>query len=293
MEVGRVGAVRFAPPERDETEGEPGVGKVLVSVWVRKKHRKFVRINSRFFVSSASLIGARHLEIAPPRDEPGRAIRRGDTVQGEPPPHLDRMLLMTYHNLEISTQLIKDLEPEMNEVTARLAGVSVELELYRKKKAALARIVDKARDAAHQVDAVRDALARATHDGRRLARLRDRLDVLSTKLGQRLDSLKGRVRRLEEALDEQSEGFEEMEIRQRVDEIKRRIRLVLKTGEGVLEDIRLVRRAIDRAYGTVGALAKDREIYDDFKASQKIIKHTPWRVLGRPKKMSPEGYPTP
>jgi ABC-type transporter Mla subunit MlaD len=310
LEVGRVASIRFAAPRKNgrpangaktqangaktrKTDASGRVGRVLVSVWVRRKHRRFVRINSRFFISSASLIGARHLEIAPPREKPARMIRQGDTVYGEPPPHLDRMLLLTYQNLKLATELIEKLEPDMKAVSVRLAALRGNLETFRTYKPLLQHTMDNAKQAWRDFEGSAQQWNVVTRDGRWVTHLFERLERLSDRIRTRIEKLQTRAHHLETQLERVEANVKQMHIQARVKTVRRHIDRVASIARTALDNIETVKRALERGAGTVGALLHDRELYDDFKATQKKLLHQPWSPLARPRKMSVKGHPTP
>ena len=84
-----------------------------------------------------------------------------------------------------------------------------------------------------------------------------------------------------------------LQVAEKVRRVKQSVDRLVERFKHMRRDLKKVQVAVEKELGTVGALAKDRELFDDFKESQRAIKHTPWRVLGRPKKMSVKGAPQP
>lgn len=324
MEVGKVAGIRFAPtykprlskaPEGSITENtgtssdvakkeqktgathyvkeDGGVGQVIVDLWIRKKYRKFVRLNSRFFVSSASLIGARHLEIAPPEELPGRAIRNGDTVTGEPPAHLDRMLMMAYENLKIATDLMKTIGPDLSAVRKKFGKFEEIMNEYADDGGALSRLFAKGRVLSKDLDELKDGVVRGTDDGKKLKELERDVKKFVRSHRERLKKLEEKGDFLAALFQERWKELKSMEPNRYVKEAEENLTRLFKVVRSIKRDLLVITQAVDLAEGTVGALMQDREIFDDFKESQKNIIHTPWRVLGRPKKMSVKDLPAP
>ncbi len=321
MEVGKVASIRFAPPskprhsaaseerisgisssgeKKEEKAGEHhdvkrdgGVGQVIVDLWIRKKYRKFVRLNSRFFVSSASLIGARHLEIAPPDKAPGRAIRNGDIVFGEPPAHLDRMLMMAYENLKIATDLMKTIGPDLSAVRNRFGKFEEIMNEYAEDADALSSLFAKGRTLYKDLGELREGVDHGTNGGKKLKELEREVKRFLKEHRERLKKLEQKGDFLAALFRERWRELQAMETDRYVEEAEKNLRRIFKVARSIKRDLLVIKQAVDLAEGTVGALMQDREIFDDFKESQKNIIHTPWRVLGRPKKMSVEDLPAP
>jgi len=321
MEVGKVAGIRFAPTSKPRGSGGPdgrttgmspagetkwgkagekhiskkdrGVGQVIVDLWIRKKYRKFVRLNSRFFVSSASLIGARHLEIAPPEEAPGRAIRNGDIVFGEPPAHLDRMLMMAYENLKIATDLMKTIGPDLSAVRNKAGKFQEIMDEYAADATALSSLFAKGRALSKDLDELKAGVVYGTNDGKKFKELERDVKSFVRSHRERLKKLEEKGDFLTGLFRERWKELKSMEPNRYVKEAEKNLRRLIKVARSIKRDLLVIAQAVDLAEGTVGALMKDREIFDDFKESQKNIIHTPWRVLGRPKKMSVEDLPAP
>ncbi len=268
-------------------------GRVRVLVWVRKAHQDFIRKNSRFLITAASLIGARHVEVLPPKGPPGPVVHAGDEVVGEPPPHIDRMLRMAYANLKRSTDLLNEIRPDIEEFSKE----------SRRTRAILA---DLEEDKAHVVGAwehgrsaydgwVRNwhILSRATGKGRRIQDLAEGLKDASRHISARARVLQRRVEKLRAKFRRVEGNWKRVRshpVQRLVPRLLRNIRLAIRRIEGT---VKVVVRAVKHARGTVGALMQDHEIWDDFKESQRVIKQRIWTILGKGKQSSPAGYPMP
>jgi ABC-type transporter Mla subunit MlaD len=294
MEVGGVLSIRFIKPSEIRAGGKKTkVGRVRVAVWIKKRYRKFVRVNSQFIVTSANLIGARHLEIVPPKGEPGRVIRAGDAVLGDSPSLLDRMLQMTYDNLTVALDLIKSMRPEWAVASKSARRVRRTAEEFRKEKETVKRIVDSARRAQKDAKAVHRGLMRATGDWKRFEKLRWEIKRVTRKAERALKPVRQKARRLSAAIDNLQRRVKQLNVRGKIKRVKKLWKLAERRTRTIRKHLKRVERALRLAEGTVGAFAQDKEIYDDFKATQKKLKHTPWSPIARPKKSSTKGLPVP
>ncbi len=304
MEVGRVTSIRFAPAKRVEQDSrvpEPDddirdnkeFGDVEVSIWVRYRHRKFVRTNSRFYVSSASLIGARHLEIAFPEDEPGRAVRDGDTLFGEPPALMDRMLMMVYDNLKKATEIMEFIGPDLSAVRAGFESLEEMIDVYEEDWVLLKELADQSKKLWKDFGELKDSVEFGTGKGKLIKRPVDKLKKLAENMTQRIRGLEEKGSHLSGLFDQRRDEFASLGLKKQFSETEENFRKVFSVLRGVRDDLDIIVDAVTEGKGTIGALARDRELHHDFQQSQKNILHTPWRVLGRPEKMSVDGLPGP
>lgn len=294
MEVGGVLAIRHIGPDEIKTPGvKPAVGRVRVTVWLKYRYRKYVWINSRFIVTSAGLMGARHLEALPPLENPGRLIRSGDTVLGESPALLDRMLQMTYDSLNTTKELMDSTRPVMLILQLKLRRVLDLAEELGENKKLLRSIGDRSSIAGKDIERLVDDLRAATRDGKRIDRLRVQWEELARRLKAEVERLKVKAKDLELAIDGLQDRVKQLDIKgktRKTETIWKRIRV---TTDRITAHLKRIQRAVDKAEGTIGAFLKERELFDDFKATQKKLVHTPWSPLARPKKASTKGYPVP
>ncbi len=306
IDLGRVESITYEGPapspskefgRGDETTAKHGQkgGGVRVVIWVRKSYRRFVRVNSRFLITATSLIGARHVEVLPPDKEPGRAVRAGDELHGEPPPHIDRMLRMAYENLKRSTGLIERLRPDLVAFRAEARRFQELLDDLARDRPHLLGMGDHGRAAYDEWKKDWVILRRSTARGRRLRALANRLEQTSDHLSRRSKHIERRTAEIAARWKRIRRDWHKVQVRvgpfqRRVESAVSRLRNVVGRME---RDLKSIASAVDHARGTVGALMGDHEIWDDFKESQKTIKQRIWTLMGRGKKSSPAGYPMP
>jgi len=315
--VGQVASIRFAAAKGPSSAGAPPgavsgsqkasgqakngadmgphrfAARVKVEVWIRRRYRKFVRVNSIYLITAQSIISARHVEVMPPKGDPGRMVRSGDLVEGVSPARLDRMLQMTYANLKTSTDLINSLKPDLISLRSQARRLRA---LYEEFEADLDHVVGswrKTRQAYNEARPAYRAIMRATDKGRRLDRLDRRLRAVADRAGQRLDLIRGKVRHLASEARHAKKylaGLRVTATKKRVTKTIDRLDRAIASAETM---VKRIRRAIDLGLGTVGALSRDHEIWDDFKASQRTVKQRIWTLFGKGKQSSPKGYPMP
>ena len=311
--VGQVASIRFAAEKEPSLTGfQEGAGKgagqpsdgsdmaphrfaarVKVDVWIRRRYRKFVRVNSMYLITAQSLISARHVEVMPPKGEPGRMIRSGDQVNGVSPARLDRMLQMTYDNLKTSTELINSLKPDLVALRTQARRLRA---LYDEFEADLDHVVGswrKTRQAYNEARPAYRAIMRATDKGSRLDGLDRRLRALADRASQRFGLIQGKAKHLASVARHAKKyltGLPVAATKKRVTKTIDRLDRALASAETM---VKRIRRAIDLGLGTVGALSRDHEIWDDFKASQRTVKQRIWTLFGKGKQSSPKGYPMP
>lgn len=286
MEIGRVKHITF----HDKTVNGKPVRRVRAYLWIYTRHQHQVFKNSDAYIASASLIGERHLELAAPEGEPGPPIQTDDVLQGKSASYLDRFLWLSYENLVLAEELTTELKPHWKRMTTHLDGVEKQLDAlaaHEPRIRALAKRVELVADDAKQSYRTLQA---ATDDFRAFRRLEQRWTKLARRTEKGARPLVANVERLIDLLDALAKVWKkrvppaEKLLRLRADRITKRFKQIEAW-------LKVVQKYVQTGRGTVGALLKDREIFDDLKASGKVIRQQIWRNITRPKKTSVKDHP--
>jgi len=286
MVIGRVKHITF----HDKVVGGKQVRRVRAYIWIYKRHQHQVYKNSEAFIASASLIGERHLELAAPDAAPGRPIGPGDVLQGKSASYLDRFLWLSYKNLVITQDLTDAVAPHWKKMTAGLDTVDRELTRLRRYETRIRALVERVEAAVASAKTGYRTLQAATDDFKALERLEHKWKRLARRTRQGLKPLVNDVERLVDLIDALAVVMNKRVppavklIRSRADRIAKRFRKIEAW-------LKVVQKYVETGRGTVGAFMKERELWDDFKASGKVIRQQIWRNITRPKKTSVMGHP--
>lgn len=286
MEIGRVKHITF----HDKVVGGKQVRRVRAYIWIYKRHQHQVYKNSEAFIASASLIGERHLELAAPDAAPGQTIGPGDVLQGKSASYLDRFLWMSYQNLVVTQDLTDAVAPHWKKMTAGLDTVDKEITRLRKHETRIRALVARVETAVENAKGSYRTLQAATDDFKAPERLEHKWKHLSRRTRKEVKPLVSEVERLVRLIDALAVVMRERVppavklIRNRADRIAKRFRQIEQW-------LRVVQKYVVTSRGTVGAFLKERELWDDFKASGKVIRQQIWRNITRPKKTSVKGHP--
>jgi ABC-type transporter Mla subunit MlaD len=276
MLAGRtVGEVRDVETVRDDD----GTLRADFAVFIARDAATHVRRNSQLFVSTPSVLGEAYLEIGPPPrgEEPGPRIGEGDRVRGADPPDLDQFFVKAEASIREVMALLEEQRPELDELLTAGDSLLATLSGLPADRGQLRRIVDQgaaALDAGHSLlTTVREAggVERMQRIGRELVAIVDRAAPDLEKLGVRLD-------RALERLDGMKDLFAPHE-RAQVEAALAHLRRAVELGERIVADVRVLVEKVKAGQGTIGAFLADREIFDDFHETHRIIKSQPLRFL--------------
>ena len=270
-------------------------GGSIVLVRVDNDFRHMVPVDGDFFISSKGVLSDRYLEVGPPPGaarEPGRPVRDGDEIKGIDPPSLDRALQRTWDNLEKSRAFLQAVEPELDALRAALARLSTTIEAVEPAPGAYA--------------ALGVELATLWREARELSRTLEsagatpgELRALATRASVSIAQARAAVSRVRAAADA---------LRADLDRVARqanaaapdaigRLRAVLADGDRVMAKVdhllagtQELMAIIDRGEGSLMKLSRDPEFPEDAKDLGKILKRSPWRIIGRPDDR--DGLPT-
>jgi len=270
----KIGEVRSASTVR-VAEG------VLVDfeVFVSRGAAAHVHHNSQLYVATPSILSEAYLEVGPPAGgaAPGPAVADGDRIRGADPPDLDRFFQHAEASIREVMSLLHDQSPGLVEMLAAGDSLLATLSGLPADRGQLRRIADQAASALDAgrslVAALRDAggidrARRAVHD---LSDIADHAGPDLSSLGDRLDRSFARLEKLG--------ALTGPEHRAQVSESIARFRHLVTLGEKIAVDIRALEKKVRSGQGTIGAFFADREIFDDFHESHRIIKSQPLRFF--------------
>ncbi|MDY0000310.1 MAG: MlaD family protein [Polyangia bacterium] len=284
--VGRVTGISFT--ER-HLQGE-GKRRVLVHFYVERRFAGQLFVNSPALVSSRALIGERHLELDAPAEQVGRPVRPGDVLAGTSPSYFDRMYNLGYSSLVAAQELGKALGPHWREAKARYSSVESELKSLESHRERVASLGDRAQALLGEAKKTLAALRLATTELRGFEAAGQALRSFGrrakTGAGQMISDVERLVDRLEVLV-----GALRGRIPRALDAIKARSDSIAGRMGQVMRWLTIVERAISQGEGTIGAFLQEKELFDDFKVSGKIIRQEIWRTIARPRKTSPQGSP--
>ncbi len=279
--VGKISGVRLVPRG----------GGVVALARIDADRRHMVPVNGDFFVSSRGIFAERYLEIGPPRDggEADRPVEDGDQVTGADPPQMDRVFYNTWNNLTIARAFLEELRPEasalfdaIDELSATLAWLEPAPGEYDRLRARVSEAVAEGRAVWASLEA---AGARPDEITALVARARRAIDAMQASaalIGEKVDVLLAEFERVRDQIETAIPGLET------------KVKKALSLASGAFAKIERVRGKveelmgiIERGEGTIGRIQNDPEFPEDAKELGKILKRTPWRVIGHPQDDEP------
>lgn len=277
--IGEVESISLVPA-RLAPAGHPlhPLGGVAVRVRIEERYRHRAPVNGEYFITAKGLVGERYVEIGPPPgEEAPRALQAGDRVRGVDPPHLDRVFLRTYRNLQIARTFARAVEPEaqalMDELSA-LAGTLASIEVDSRAGEAL-------RAFAGEVRALRARWQEGQVSLADVERVVDEARVTAERVDRAVADVRARIDVLMVEVTALGSGIP--------DDVRERLQVALATAKEALAEVQRVTAtageiaaAIEHGEGTVGALLFDPEFPEDAKNLGRQLKRQPWQLVGRP-----------
>lgn len=286
-QVGKIAAIRLVP--RDSVPPDhplAATGGAVAILRIDEGARGRVPVNGEFFVSSKGLLSERYLEVGAPAGgaAPERPVADGDAVRGNDPPSMDRVLVNMWENLEIARAFLDDVRPQLDALVEAAERLAHTLGVIEPAPGAYAALAERAEQLAAEARTTYLTLRAGGLDLARAEELvaRTRQTLADARIVAGL--LRGRLAALGEDLDR---------VRGRVEAAAPGLRLKLRAAvasaetamarvERLTAKVEDVLGILERGEGTIGRLANDPEFPEDAKALGKILKRTPWRVVGHP-----------
>ncbi len=286
-EIGQVETIRLvqaASPESTELLG--GASGAVARIRIDASLRGMVPYNGAFFVASKGLLAERYLEVGPPAEgaEVDRLVVDGDRVRGADPPSMDRVLQNTWTNLTIARKFLEEVGPEARVLFARMTLLSMTLDDVLPPRAELDALIARGSALADQAShtfALLEAGRASPEDVMALVgrarRTMDHLTATTAVIRRRLDDLGASIGRVRDQIEAARPGLE-----QKIREAIASVDSAMAKVEGVSAKVADLLGIIERGEGSLGRIQNDPEFPEDAKELGKILKRTPWRVVGHP-----------
>lgn len=261
-----------------------GTGGAVAILAIDPGERGRFAANAEVFVSSRGVLSARYLEIGPPAGgaAPGPPIAAGAIVRGVDPPQIDRALQRTWDNLQRSRAFLEEVRPELDAFRAALDQLATTLDQLEPTPGAAGDLVSKVRGLLAELRTLRTTLDDAGADP-------DALAALAARAESTLDHARAAVASLRDAADRLTADLDR--VRGHVDAVApatlARLRTTLADADAQLARLQALAAnargllaLIQRGDGSLFKLSRDPEFPEDAKELGRIMKRTPWRILG-------------
>jgi phospholipid/cholesterol/gamma-HCH transport system substrate-binding protein len=282
--IGKVMSISLVPSRRAASPDHPLAGRDGVGVHVRLQQRfaHMAPFNGTYFISAKGVLGERFLEIgAPPQNQPyDRPLRAGDEVRGVDAPHLDRTLWRSYLSMQITQSFLSEIAPHVRTLLRVVDELTATLDQLGAgpRARALATSLGELREQARVALAPwqngemtwSDLLAATDRARQTLARAEALVAEIRTRAAVATDT----IARIEQQIP--------AELGDRVAETLATVERAIERTRQTIATVEELMAMIDRGQGTVGALLRDAELFDDAKSLGKMLKNNPWRVVAPP-----------
>lgn len=279
VSAGRVVDVVYRGGEIDPVTKRPVF--VRVGLRIDDDKLKTLRRDTRFYVTTAGVLGEKYVEIEPMSVE-GPVLKAGDIVEAEPPLRFEVMAQNASRVLATLARTLKKNENAIDEMIVNAAGAMATIKHSVERIDALVDAAGpKVALALDKLVVVEDQMNRALEganvvigDGSEMRAAVANVAALSADVRERVAPLLADVRAAIARyahLGEVAEGI--------VGEVKGQIAKVMDTGAAVLADAKVLTGRLKDGQGTVGALLSDREMYDDIREMMKDLKRHPWKFI--------------
>jgi phospholipid/cholesterol/gamma-HCH transport system substrate-binding protein len=301
IRVGKVKELAFQESgEVDPKSGKPMV--IRLRLWVEEKIRNLLRKDSEFYITARGVLGEKYVGITPGSASAG-PLDLTKPIRGLDPPQTDLIAARLFDFIDHLSNLLRRDSHLIRRILQKGGDVMETVDtLLKENRGEVKTLISRARETAEKAGSLLDDVKPALADVRRLAaRMRGELEDQG-RVGAILDHVKGLTALVEKeapgiiakvkGLAEKAGGLADdgrglvRDVRGIVGGEQQKIRKVIDTilaiGDKAKAAISLVHTLVSRiarGEGSVGALLKDDELYDNIREMVREIKQHPWKVL--------------
>jgi ABC-type transporter Mla subunit MlaD len=255
---------------------------VVAVIALRQRQANRVFVSSEFFVSSHGPLSERYIEIAGRgQAEPGRPVQDGDVVRGIDPPSLDRVLQNTWTNLSVARQFLQEVTGPVNELRSSLSALGGSLDDVSPTMSGYIQLMPAAAELLTAFQELSQTTGGAATMQRTQALMASanlvvaHLQTELSNIDQQLKALQGNANSGLVKLDAAAS-----KLVARAREVIAEVKSVMDRVGPAMANAEQLAQMLARGEGTIMRLMTDPEFPEDSRDLGKILKRTPWRVVG-------------
>ena len=280
--IGRVAAIAMvAPGSEPLLGGERGV-QVTLTLYAQAAQR--IAPNAEVFVSSQGPLSERYIEIANRGAAAPIGLFADARLRGTDPPNLDRALTRTWENLAVARAFRDHVRMPWHDFTGAVSALRVTLDTYAHADPTWQQWQQRLAALQQELTLVDAMLAESAVTWPQLQALLTRTSALFVEARQQIavvteqwDALAARAGHGQQTLQHRSARFRVTTARLFADAEA----LWHRLGPTYVA-MQALQRQLAAGEGTLQRLLNDPEFPEDARELGKIIKRTPWKVVGHP-----------
>jgi len=280
VKVGKVDELQFRSAGRDGTDGPHGhKAFVRAKVEIEERVHDSMHADADFYITTQGVLGEQFLSIDPgSADKP--VLGSEAVVKGIDPPRIDLFLAKAYELLDTAVTGLRNNREVLSDIAVNGAGVLRNLNLV---------LTDNRERITHTMENL-EALTKETRalladvktryvDDPKIGRTIDNLDHMSTQLERESGPLLHDARETLANFDRLSATVgspeEQAKLKKTLDDVAD----LAGRADATIADAQALVTRVRKGEGTVGALMKDEEVYDDLQAMIRDLRHNPWKLF--------------
>lgn len=258
--------------------GEPELRtRWRVDLWLHQTTEKTIPHRSEVFVHSEGvIIGKRYIEITAKTEDVSHYIRAGDVLRGTDPPPFDRVLQYSYDAMTEIFAIVEEQRPIMQKLIAEAlllyATVTNLIERHGNLIPQIKTLIDEAKP-------VLATLQGIIHHATRSPTVIGRWKTIATTHEPQFKHIADTASAIGEDQTQLAATFSPELLATFTNAIER-LKTTLAYVEVIQTHTSRITEQLRREQGTLMRLIKDKSIFDELRESHRLLKETPWKVLG-------------
>lgn len=279
IKAGRVERIDFLGGEHD-----PEVNRrvfVRVKIVLEDERAPAVREDSQFYITTQGVLGEKYIEILTTSlEQPQVAVDA--KIRGVDPPRMELLLARASKLLNDMAELLgRDDIPIGDLIRNTNSLVKHGDEILVENKESFGKIVKNVEVVTEDAKGVTAGLKTGIDDGQDIRATLVNTRAMTGKINRRIDPLANKAERTLDSAESLTTNLDEMvtgkrpEIEGTIDNVHAATTDLRATSA----DVRTMVADVESGRGSLGALLKDEEIYDDLKETLRELKRRPWKII--------------
>lgn len=276
VEAGKVKSITFMGGEYDPVAKHRVY--VRLELGIKERFKKSIHEDARFYVASQGVLGEQYVEVAPGTYEKPY-LEDGSVVMGVTPPKLEIALAKGFVILDVMYDILTEHRESIDKLIVSMGGIMETADTTLKdRKEDIGAIITNLKDTTEEtkllVQGARKNYVESPKVGRIIASIESITRKVDKDIGPIMKSTKKTVKGTGDIFDKI--GDED------INEIKVALKHLSHTAikaDDIMGKVRKIVNRVERGEGSVGALLKDEELFDDLREMVRDLKHNPWKMF--------------
>jgi phospholipid/cholesterol/gamma-HCH transport system substrate-binding protein len=276
VEAGKVKSITFMGVEYDPVAKHRVY--VRLEVQLKQKFQKSIHEDAQFFVASQGVLGEQYVEIVPGTYEKPY-LEDGAVVMGVTPPRLEIALAKGYVILDVMHDILTDNRESIDNIVTSLSGIlKTTDQTLTDHKTDISEIITNFKDTSRETKLLVEGARKNYVESPKVNRILSNVESITKKVDKDIGPIMASTKKTVKGTGDLFDKIDDQDV-EGIKSGLRHLSYAAVKADDVMGKVKKIVDRVERGEGSVGALLKDEELFDDLREMVRDLKHNPWKMF--------------